>query len=84
MYKPYICDYFANNQDGDSVRVFSEIIYSSGFIELIESIMVMTNHHMEQYEAFEVLIDVYEWASGNAKKYFSVRVNQNLPINIII
>lgn len=84
MYKPYICDYFANNRDGDSVREYSEIIYASDFMELKESIINMTNHHMEQYEAFEVLLDVYEWTNGNANKYFSGRVNQNFPSNLII
>ena len=84
MYKPYICDYFANNQDGGSVREYSEIIYASDFMELKERIINMANLQMEQYEAIEVLVDVYEWTNGNAKKYFSGRVNQNFPTNIII
>ena len=84
MNKPYICDYFAYNRDGDNVSEYSEIIYASDFMELKESIINKINHHLEHYEAFEVLLEVYEWANGNAKKYFSGRVNQNFPANIII
>ena len=84
MYKPYICDYFALNRDGNSVREYSEFIYACDFMDLKQSIINMTNHHMEHYEAFEVLIDVYEWTNGHTIKYFSGRVNSNFPANIII
>lgn len=84
MYKPYICDYFANNRNGDSVREFSEIIYVSDFRNLKESIINMTNNHLEHDDVFEVLVDVYEWTNGHANKYFSGRVNQNFPAKIII
>ena len=84
MYKPYICDYFANNQDGDCVREYSEIIYASDFMDLKKWIINMSNLHMEENEACEILFDVYEWTNGHANKYFSGRINSNFPANIII
>lgn len=84
MRKTYICDYFANNRGGESVREYTEILWASNIMELKESIISMTNHYMEQYEAFEILFDVYEWTNGHANKYLSGRVNENFPANIII
>ena len=84
MNKTYICDYFVNNRDGERVHEYTEILYASNLQELKESIVSMTNHYREQYEAFEVLVDVYEWTNGQANKYFSGRVNSNFPSNIII
>lgn len=84
MRKTYICDYFANNRDGESVQEYSEILYACNLQELKESIVNMTNHYMEQYDAFEILFDVYEWTNGHANKYFSGRVNLNFPSNLII
>lgn len=84
MNKTYICDYFANNRDGESVREYTEILFASNLMELKESIVNMTNHYMEQYDAFEILLDVYEWTNGHANKFLSGRVNSNFPGNIII
>lgn len=84
MNKPYICDYFANNQDGESIRNYTEVLWASNLQELKEFIINMTDHYMEQYEAFEILLDVYEWTNGHADKYFSGRVNKNFPSNLII
>lgn len=84
MNKTYICDYFANNQDGESVREYTEILFASDLMELKECIINMTNNFIEHYDAYEILFDVYEWTNGHANKYFSGRVNQNFPSNIII
>lgn len=84
MNKTYICDYFANNRDGENVREYSEILFASNLQELKQSITSMCHHYMEDYEAFEILINVYEWTNGHADKYFSGRVNSNFPANITI
>ena len=84
MIKTYICDYFANNKEGESVREYTEILYASNLNELSQSILNMAHHYMEDYEAVNIYVNVYEWANGQANKFFNGRVYSNFPANIII
>lgn len=84
MKETYFCEYSANDRNGESI--IKEITFLTGdnLMELKESIIDLTNHIMETYQAYEIIIDVYVLTYGPENKYFRCRVNSNFPTNIII
>lgn len=84
MNKTYFCEYSANDRNEEPIIEDIAFLTGSNLMELKESIINMTNHIMEAYDAYEIIIDVFILTYGPEQKFFRGRVNRNFPSNIII